>query len=132
MKSNLHQRKQLATSSRSKAVLQPRDFARLRIHPQQISRLVSKGELIRVGRGRYVLPQSAHSENLGLALVAAAVPRSVICLLSALRFHGIGTQARSEEHTSELQSPDHLVCRLLLEKKKKNTIDTATRSRVPR
>src|SRR5947208_6704156 len=30
---------------------------------------------------------------------------------------GIG---RSEEHTSELQSPDHLVCRLLLEKKNKN------------
>src|SRR5207244_12484236 len=29
---------------------------------------------------------------------------------------------RSEEHTSELQSPDHLVCRLLLEKKKKKTI----------
>src|SRR5438552_13626114 len=29
--------------------------------------------------------------------------------------------SRSEEHTSELQSPDHLVCRLLLEKKKKNT-----------
>src|SRR5258708_10978966 len=28
---------------------------------------------------------------------------------------------RSEEHTSELQSPDHLVCRLLLEKKKKRT-----------
>src|SRR5947208_7374096 len=28
------------------------------------------------------------------------------------------TQPRSEEHTSELQSPDHLVCRLLLEKKK--------------
>src|SRR5258708_30901971 len=28
---------------------------------------------------------------------------------------------RSEEHTSELQSPDHLVCRLLLEKKKKKT-----------
>src|SRR5258708_28137075 len=30
----------------------------------------------------------------------------------------ISTLARSEEHTSELQSPDHLVCRLLLEKKK--------------
>src|SRR5258708_35627155 len=28
--------------------------------------------------------------------------------------------ARSEEHTSELQSPDHLVCRLLLEKKKRD------------
>src|SRR5438552_12303291 len=30
-------------------------------------------------------------------------------------------EVRSEEHTSELQSPDHLVCRLLLEKKKKQT-----------
>src|SRR5207244_11845438 len=30
-----------------------------------------------------------------------------------------GLDHRSEEHTSELQSPDHLVCRLLLEKKKK-------------
>src|SRR5258708_16918568 len=29
-----------------------------------------------------------------------------------------GSRSRSEEHTSELQSPDHLVCRLLLEKKK--------------
>src|SRR5258708_19286047 len=33
---------------------------------------------------------------------------------------------RSEEHTSELQSPDHLVCRLLLEKKKKKTNITQT------
>src|SRR5438552_7687713 len=30
----------------------------------------------------------------------------------------VGSENRSEEHTSELQSPDHLVCRLLLEKKK--------------
>src|SRR5258708_30872959 len=33
---------------------------------------------------------------------------------------GLRAPHRSEEHTSELQSPDHLVCRLLLEKKKKN------------
>src|SRR5258708_31522035 len=33
---------------------------------------------------------------------------------------------RSEEHTSELQSPDHLVCRLLLEKKKKLETHTCT------
>src|SRR5258708_31591337 len=37
---------------------------------------------------------------------------------------------RSEEHTSELQSPDHLVCRLLLEKKKKN-LNQPTHSRSP-
>src|SRR2546429_6318842 len=35
---------------------------------------------------------------------------------------GVGRGARSEEHTSELQSRLHLVCRLLLEKKKKITI----------
>src|SRR5712671_3973956 len=39
---------------------------------------------------------------------------------SRTRVRRSGTLARrSEEHTSELQSPDHLVCRLLLEKKKK-------------
>src|SRR5258708_16205129 len=43
--------------------------------------------------------------------------------------HGI--DQRSEEHTSELQSPDHLVCRLLLEKKKNTIPDTET-SRRPR
>src|SRR5438876_5036801 len=34
--------------------------------------------------------------------------------------HFFGSWPRSEEHTSELQSPVHLVCRLLLEKKKEN------------
>src|SRR3712207_6900692 len=34
----------------------------------------------------------------------------------------VGTRSRSEEHTSELQSRQYLVCRLLLEKKKRNTI----------
>src|SRR5690348_17761768 len=35
----------------------------------------------------------------------------------------LGSNTRSEEHTSELQSPVHLVCRLLLEKKKQNHIE---------
>src|SRR5256885_11846484 len=39
---------------------------------------------------------------------------------------GAHDAARSEEHTSELQSPCNLVCRLLLEKKKKSYIDTTT------
>src|SRR5258705_5775398 len=37
---------------------------------------------------------------------------------------GLGFETRSEEHTSELQSLRHLVCRLLLEKKKNNRTDT--------
>src|SRR5258708_23279041 len=50
--------------------------------------------------------------------------KSLIIPLLQLIMFGVGStmgvKDRSEEHTSELQSPDHLVCRLLLEKKKKN------------
>src|SRR5258708_20232449 len=43
-----------------------------------------------------------------------------ICRHGTLLDQDVGDAQRSEEHTSELQSPDHLVCRLLLEKKKKH------------
>src|SRR5438034_4106980 len=51
-----------------------------------------------------------------------------VLMLTALdavddRVRGLEVGARSEEHTSELQSHSDLVCRLLLEKKKKNTKD---------
>src|SRR2546422_5533405 len=49
-------------------------------------------------------------------LVAASSKRSFV-----MPTPRVGIAARSEEHTSELQSRLHLVCRLLLEKKKKNT-----------
>src|SRR5258708_19102967 len=53
------------------------------------------------------------ARRLGRADAAAAAAL-------VLDHHGLAQgAARSEEHTSELQSPDHLVCRLLLEKKKK-------------
>src|SRR5258708_25563999 len=53
----------------------------------------------------------------------AVTPAGVTCVLLAVVMLQIPPQLamvkeRSEEHTSELQSPDHLVCRLLLEKKK--------------
>src|SRR5258708_11188001 len=54
-----------------------------------------------------------------------ALPSSSRLLLSPL----LGNMERSEEHTSELQSPDHLVCRLLLEKKKRMTTSKLPRYR---
>src|SRR5258708_21898357 len=48
----------------------------------------------------------------------AANARMVRKMSSSSRIRYLTTKKRSEEHTSELQSPDHLVCRLLLEKKK--------------
>src|SRR5258708_14384192 len=41
----------------------------------------------------------------------------MLVALAPLRSSFFASLSRSEEHTSELQSPDHLVCRLLLEKK---------------
>src|SRR3712207_994037 len=72
--------------------------------------------------------RSPHRPRLKLGLIPAAgilVLFAVLllmacdqCILSASARY-LYTQARSEEHTSELQSRQYLVCRLLLEKKKK-------------
>jgi len=64
------------------------------IHPQTLKRLVESGKLERVARGRYRLPDPdyALTEHHGLVLASAAAPSGVICLLSALQFHVIGTQ----------------------------------------
>src|SRR4051794_41637562 len=53
-------------------------------------------------------------------------------LRAGLQIESASVEGRSEEHTSELQSPVHLVCRLLLEKKKKKTNETTTRAARPR
>src|SRR5690625_6799774 len=50
-----------------------------------------------------------------------AAPTAIRCLPAAARSPGRRYRCRSEEHTSELQSRGHLVCRLLLEKKKIQT-----------
>jgi len=73
-----------------------RELATAGIHRQVLSRLVESGELERVVRGVYRVPEHPLTENYGLAMVSAVVPRGVICLLSALQFHGIGTQLPSE------------------------------------
>src|SRR5258708_24079985 len=55
-----------------------------------------------------------------ICVTASSLARASSKALRSLAFSS-DSAARSEEHTSELQSPDHLVCRLLLEKKKKQT-----------
>src|SRR3712207_7709404 len=55
---------------------------------------------------------------------AIRIPTPNVSLISLdvnLKKEGVTKEMRSEEHTSELQSRQYLVCRLLLEKKKKNT-----------
>ena len=61
-----------------------------------LTRLVAAGKLLRVSRGVYGLPDQTISEHRSLAEAAVRVPQGVICLLSALQFHEIGTQAPFE------------------------------------
>ncbi|MGH8737044.1 MAG: type IV toxin-antitoxin system AbiEi family antitoxin domain-containing protein [Burkholderiales bacterium] len=73
-----------------------REAAQAGIHTQVLSRLVPVGELERIARGLYRPPEQALTEHHGLAIAAAAVPHGLMCLLSALQHHGIGTQLPSE------------------------------------
>ncbi len=73
-----------------------RAVSRAGIHTQELTRLVTDGVLERVGRGRYRSADAEITEHHGLVLAAAAAPGGVICMLSALAFHGIGSQLPAE------------------------------------
>lgn len=78
--------------ARRRGALSAREVARLGIHSQQLSRLVAEGRLERIGRGQYLWPDRPVTEHHALAITARAVPQAIVCLLTALSFHGIGTQ----------------------------------------
>lgn len=89
------QRTRALDLARRSGVLTAAEASRNGIHSQVLSRLVEEGGLERVGRGRYRLPDAEITEHYGLVLMAAAAPEAVVCLISALEFHGIGTQVPS-------------------------------------
>jgi len=76
-------------------VLRPRDLDKHGIPRIYLSRLCERG-LLRVGRGLYVLPNADVSEHHTLAEACKRVPHGIVCLLSALRFHGLTTQSPYE------------------------------------
>jgi len=82
----------LATA-RVGAFFRPRDVLPLGVTFRGLQRLVAEGRVERLGKGLYRLAEVEPDENETLAMVASAVPTSIICLLSALRVHGIGTQS---------------------------------------
>ena len=78
--------------ARRKGVLRPRDLDPLGIPRRVLSELTDKGLLTRSGRGLYALADAPASEHHSLAEAVTRVPIGVVCLLSALRFHGLTTQ----------------------------------------
>jgi predicted transcriptional regulator of viral defense system len=81
---------------RKLGLLRPRDLQTAGIPRVYLKKLVDGGELLKTGRGLYVCADAALTENHSLAEAAKLVPKGVVCLLSALRFHDLTTENPAE------------------------------------
>src|ERR1043166_4509334 len=77
-------------------ILRTRDFAARGISRQQLKRLADRGEIARLGRGLYSLPDAEIPRHHSLAEVCKRVPHAIVCLSSALQFHNLTTQSPAE------------------------------------
>ena len=82
--------------ARHRRVLRAADVREQGWSPQLLIRLHQAGKLQRLGRGLYGLPDAEVTEHQTLIEVCQRVPKAVLCLLSALQFHEIGTQLPHE------------------------------------
>jgi predicted transcriptional regulator of viral defense system len=87
-----HRQSAAARIVRKKGMFRLADAMAAGIHPEQVRRLVRAGQLTHVGRGLYAVPTQRPTEHHTLAEIATRIPKGVVCLLTALRFHGLGTQ----------------------------------------
>ncbi|HTQ52175.1 MAG TPA: type IV toxin-antitoxin system AbiEi family antitoxin domain-containing protein [Candidatus Acidoferrales bacterium] len=78
--------------TRRLGVLRPRDLKSVGVPRVYLKQLVDVGELLKTGRGLYVVAGAPLTENHSLAEAAKISPKGVVCLLSALRFHGLTTE----------------------------------------
>jgi predicted transcriptional regulator of viral defense system len=90
-----------------------RDFVAAGVTRSELSRLVAAGQLSRVARGLYALPDYQFGEHGAVTAVAKRAPGVLFCLLTALRLHDLTTQAPFEvwiaignkEHPPRLDYP---------------------------
>ena len=82
--------------ARHRRVLRAADVRAQGWSPQLLIRLHQAGKLHRLGRGLYALPDAEVTEHQTLIEVCQRVPKAVLCLLSALQWHEIGTQLPHE------------------------------------
>jgi predicted transcriptional regulator of viral defense system len=109
--------KRLLESAKAKRLLRPSDVAEIAGARVLLARLVASGELVKIGRGLYALPDHEFNEQQSLLETAHLVPKGVICLLSALRFHDLTTQNPFEvwlaiEGKSRMPAVEHLPLRV--------------------
>lgn len=77
---------------REVGIARTRELERHGVSRTQLRRLCERGGVERIGRGLYTLPGAVLTERHSLAEACRRVPGGVLCLLTALRFHGLTTQ----------------------------------------
>jgi predicted transcriptional regulator of viral defense system len=82
----------------SGGTLRTRDLIKLGVHTDALYTLRETGQVIELARGLYRIAGAAETEHPDLAEVAVRAPNAVVCLISALSYHGITTQIPSSVH----------------------------------
>ena len=81
---------------RDSEVMRTAELEAAGLYRVKIAQAVNAGFLEKVGRGLYQRPESAISQNHSIVLAAKKSPKAVMCLLTALRLHNLGTQMPHE------------------------------------
>ncbi len=84
---------QIMDLARKHGLIRPDDITEQGLPRIALTRLVRQGMLDRIGRGLYAIPDRSSSEHGSLAEIGKRYPQTIVCLLSALQFHGLTTQA---------------------------------------
>lgn len=71
------------------SIVRPRDLAKYRIHPEVLKRAAERGLIVKAGRGIYTRKNLAMDIDRQILLAMKRVPHGVVCLESALMFHGL-------------------------------------------
>ena len=79
-----------------KGMVRAHELARIGVAGDTLQQLLRSGALVRISRGLYAAPDRALNEHDQLAQLAIKHPHMVFCLLTALRIHGLTTQAPHE------------------------------------
>jgi len=88
-------------------IVRTKDASELGIPRNYLGRLVRKGILEKVRRGLYTSPDFSGTEHLTLIEAAYQLPKGIVCLLSALRFHNFTTQSPMKSGWPSDKRPGH-------------------------
>lgn len=78
--------------AKRQGVITPADVRAIGLAPENLNKLAKLGKLDKIGRGLYRHPEFQATERHSIVEVSRVVPEGVVCLLSALSIHGVGTQ----------------------------------------